>query len=206
MNLSPSDPLFWQKKYEAGDRPWDKGSPAPALLDFLSQQQIKGDVLVPGCGSGHDVRALAQQGASVIGMDFAPAAIAWASSFPFAGNEKYELANFLDLPTKWHARFDWIVEHTCFCAISPDRRPDYVQSCLRALRPGGKLLAIFYLKTGLPPDEGPPYSANLDEINTRFAPFFECEKSYVPSQFYPGRENSELLWLGRLRPVLPSDC
>jgi SAM-dependent methyltransferase len=54
---------------------------------------MTGRVLVPGCGSGHDVRAIAQKKtALVVGMDIAPSAIRTASAFPVEVNESYILA------------------------------------------------------------------------------------------------------------------
>ena len=52
--------MDWEERYESGDTPWEKGAPAPPLLEWLdSRGSIRGDVLVPGCGSGYDVRAIA---------------------------------------------------------------------------------------------------------------------------------------------------
>ncbi|MFM8766042.1 MAG: thiopurine S-methyltransferase, partial [Spartobacteria bacterium] len=47
----------WNTRYVAGDTPWDKGTAHPALVARLQNQPLKGSVLVPGCGAGHDVRA-----------------------------------------------------------------------------------------------------------------------------------------------------
>ena len=41
----------------------------------LRESQSRGQTLVPGCGSGHDVRKLAVQGAEVLRLDIAPAAV-----------------------------------------------------------------------------------------------------------------------------------
>ena len=48
-------------------------------------------------------------------------------------------------PPGFHGAFDWIIEHTCFCAIDPAMRPRYVQAAAALLKPGGRLFAIFYL-------------------------------------------------------------
>jgi hypothetical protein len=55
----------WNAAYEGGETPWDKGYASPPLIEFLNFQPISGRVLVPGCGAGHDVRALAAEGAEV---------------------------------------------------------------------------------------------------------------------------------------------
>jgi len=73
--------LEWQRRYEESDTPWDKGMPAPALVNFLRQQPISGRVLVPGCGRGHEVREIGRQPqTSVVGLDISPTAIAQAKN------------------------------------------------------------------------------------------------------------------------------
>ena len=73
----------WNAAYEGGDTPWDKGYASPPLIEFLKLQSISGRVLVPGCGAGHDVRALAAEGAEVVGLDIAPRGIIRRKLFQF---------------------------------------------------------------------------------------------------------------------------
>src|SRR5258708_19964101 len=65
----------WENRYQTGDMPWEKGAPSPGLVDFLSAHPNlpKGMVCVPGCGTGHDVRAWARAGFDTTGYDIAPA-------------------------------------------------------------------------------------------------------------------------------------
>ena len=73
----------WDKAYDIGETPWDKGYASPALNAFLESYPLTGSVLVPGCGTGHDVRLLAAQGTEVVGIDIAPSAIRKAKAFHF---------------------------------------------------------------------------------------------------------------------------
>ena len=193
-------PTDWELRYQANDTPWDKGLPHPELVDFLAQNPIKGRVLVPGCGPGHDVRALAAQGAEVLGIDIAPSAITLARSYPAVGNERYELANFFALPPEWHAAFDALWEHTCFCAIDPTLRPAYAQSAATAIKPGGLFLAMFYLNPEKDPGEdAPPYGVSEAELDRLFGGSFELLRAWVPRQTHPGREGREQVRLYRKR-------
>jgi 2-polyprenyl-3-methyl-5-hydroxy-6-metoxy-1,4-benzoquinol methylase len=80
--------IDWDARYVAGDTPWDKGAAHPALQARLKKLPIAGRVLVPGCGAGHDVRALAAGGAAfVLGLDVAPSALNLAQSYPKAGKK-----------------------------------------------------------------------------------------------------------------------
>src|SRR5689334_749848 len=72
---------FWEGHYQSGDMPWEKGEPSPGLVDFLAAHPAlpRGTVCVPGCGTGHDVRAWAGAGFHVFGCDIAPSAIRLAT-------------------------------------------------------------------------------------------------------------------------------
>ena len=194
-------PTDWESCYRAGETPWDKGAPAPPLLEWLEQpgHRLNGEVLVPGCGLGHDVRAIAATGqpAHVVGLDISPTALARACRLPLAGNESYVEADLFDLPPDLRGRFDWVCEHTCFCAIDPARRADYVQAVAGALRPGGQLLAIFYLRPWSggepsPPGGGPPFPTSPEELDRLFAGRFDLLEESVPTRAYRGREGREL--------------
>ena len=170
-----------------GDTPWDKGQHAPALDEILSRKGSEiwgnGTVLVPGCGTGHDVRRLARHGLSVLGVDLAPSAIARAEVHEAVGTESYELADFLDPEWSREKFFAAIWEHTCFCAISPSRRPDYAQACADLLEPGGDLVGVFFLTPNDPgeEDQGPPFNTSIAELDRHFAPWFERVDAWMPA-------------------------
>ena len=109
----------WEGSYGRGETPWDKGAPSPGLVAYLAENEVRGRVLVPGCGLGHDVRALARGGAEVEGLDISPTAVARAREFPPAGSEKYRHGDLFALERDLVGAFDWVWEHTCFCAIEP---------------------------------------------------------------------------------------
>ena len=197
---SISSPDYWQERYDSGEDRWDKGSAAPPLLEYLRTERVGGDVLVPGCGAGHDVRALARQGARVVGLDFARGAIDRARGYPAVGSELYIQGDFFSLPPGMEDRFDWVFEHTCFCAIEPARRSAYVDSCARALRDGGQLLAIFYLDPRSSHEEGPPFGVTKDELDHCFGGSFLLKSEHVPTKAYPGREGCELVRFYKRKP------
>ena len=187
---------FWESRYQTRDMPWEKGAPSPGLVDFLSAHPDlpKGKVCVPGCGTGHDVRAWASAGFPVAGFDIAPTAIQLASEATRAAGlvAEFHLANFLtDEPP---APFDWVFEHTLFCAIQPNQRDEYVSAVLRWLKPGAAYLAINYL---ISDQDGPPFGTTCDEILQRFSPHFELVQEWVPRS-YPNRTGLErMFWWKR---------
>jgi SAM-dependent methyltransferase len=193
MEFDPRD-LEWQRRYEEGDAPWDKGAPSPVLVDYLREKRIAGRVLVPGCGRGHDARALAARAeAFVVGLDLSDAAVAQAENLTPAAmtNLSFVAGDFFSLPNAMVGSFDWLVEHTCFCAIDPRQRADYVAAAAGALGAGGKMFGIFY------PDPrsetAPPFPVSRDELSALFDPHFTLLEEWVPKNSFPGRERRELV-------------
>ncbi|MGA8481523.1 MAG: methyltransferase domain-containing protein [Chthoniobacterales bacterium] len=196
----------WNELYRIGEMPWEKGAAAPPLLSWMARHSaLTGDVLVPGCGFGHDVRAIAMASpdARVVGLDVAPLALAQAKKYPQAGNESYICADLFRLPAKLVGAFDWIFEHTCFCVVLPAQRVDYVRAMATALRKSGQILAIFFLDPWdpgeAPPEGGPPFGVSTEELNELFLPEFQLLLEERPKISYPGREGREVLRLLRKR-------
>lgn len=187
---------YWETRYQTHDMPWEKGAPSPGLVDFLAThpELPRGTVGVPGCGTGHDVREWAQAGFKTFGFDIAPSGIRLATEKTAAAGltAQFQLADFLhDEPPM---QFDWLFEHTLFCAINPGERDDYVRAVLRWLQPGGQFLAVNYL---IPDTDGPPFGTTRDEQWQRFSPLFDLVEEWVPRS-YPNRTGLELmLWWRR---------
>ena len=190
----------WEERYQHGETPWDKGAAHPGLVEFLRHTPVRGTVFVPGCGLGYDVRALAATADEVVGLDLAPSAVRSAKAHPVVGGERYMLGDLFALPKKMQHAFDWVFEHTCFCAIPPERRADYAEAVASTLQPGGKLLALFYLNPDMAPDEsGPPFGTTKPELDTLFSPHFSLLAEWHPAATYPGREHRELFRLLALK-------
>lgn len=186
----------WENCYQTQDMPWEKGEPSPGLVDFLAAHPTlrTGCVLVPGCGTGHDARVWARAGFEVTGYDIAPSAVRLSQERTAAAGLRAEFisGDFLSAPAT--RQFDWLFEHTLFCAINPDRREDYLQAVLRWLKPGGDYLAINYL---IPDQDGPPFGTTRAELVDCFSPHFELRQEWVPRS-YPNRTGLELmLWWRR---------
>jgi SAM-dependent methyltransferase len=186
----------WESRYQTHDMPWEKGEASPGLVDFLAAHSHlpRGTVLVPGCGTGHDARAWAAAGFAVTGCDIAPSAIQLAEEKTAAAglSAKFILGDFLSDDAK--GPYDWIFEHTLFCAIDPARRGDYVSALVERLEADGNYLAVNYL---IPDTDGPPFGTTRAELMDRFSPHFDLQSEWVPRS-YPNRTGLELmLWWRR---------
>jgi methyl halide transferase len=185
----------WENRYQAGDMPWEKGYASPGLIDFLAAHRDlpRATVAVPGCGLGHDVRVWATEGFDAWGFDLAPSAVRLSFERTAADlKAKFVLLDFLSGEAP--QRFDWLFEHTLFCAIDPKRRDEYVQAVLRWLKPGGEFLAVHYM---IRAKEGPPFGTTQEELMERFLPHFKLRQGWVPRS-YSNRTGLELmLWWQR---------
>ena len=189
-------PTDWEALYQANDMPWEKGEPSPGLVDFLAAhpELPRGEVLAPGCGTGHDVRAWARAGFKAAGCDLAPSAIESSRQKTAAAGLEAEFfqADFLrDAPARL---FDWLFEHTLFCAIEPSERDLYVEAAVRWLKPEGNYLATYYL---IRDTDGPPFATTREEIFRRFSPHVTAVEEWTPRS-YPNRTGLELaVWWRR---------
>ena len=89
----------WEALYLANDTFWDHGEASPGLVDYLgaNPRLSPGQALVPGCGRGHDARALAKAGWSVTGLDIAPSSVPLAKRLAEEGGlpVDYRVGDFL---------------------------------------------------------------------------------------------------------------
>jgi cyclopropane fatty-acyl-phospholipid synthase-like methyltransferase len=191
---------YWEQRYQTKDMPWEKGEASPGLVDFLAAHPdlVKGTVCVPGCGTGHDVRAWARAGFQVFGYDIAPSAVRLAAQRTKAAglSARFEVVDFLRDPPPM--RFDWVFEHTLFCAIQLRERPEYVRAVLRWLKPRGQYLAVNYL---IPDKDGPPFGTTRTQLWRRFSPHFKLLEEWVPRS-YPNRKGLELMLWWQRKPAV----
>lgn len=188
----------WEELYLAGDMRWEKGAPSPGLVDFLAAHpdlDRGATVCVPGCGTGNDVRAWERAGFNAFGFDMAPTGIQMARKKTEAAGLKsrFEVADFLkdDPPMQ----FDWLFEHTLFCAIDPADRDRYVAAVLRWLKPGGLYLAVNYF---IPIESEPPFGTTREEQLQRFSKDFQLIEDWVPRS-YPNRVGLERMFWWRMK-------
>lgn len=194
------NPDYWEERYQSGTARWDLGQPAPAFVSLLdTDAPPPGRMAVLGSGRGHDALLFAARGFEVVGFDYAPSAVTEAT---IAAQKRHLNAQFLQrdifsLSRDFAQSFDYVLEHTCFCAIELAQRPAYVQLVRSLLRPQGELIALFWAHGRL---GGPPFGATVTEIHQLFIPAFEMLSFAPVPNSPPGREDEE--YLARLRVKL----
>lgn len=170
---------FWREKFRASDTPWDRGEVHPQLVRWIDESALtRCRILVPGCGSGHEVAHLAARGFDVTAIDYAPEAVRLTQArLANAGlNAKVEEADALTWQSD--APFDAIYEQTCLCALHPDQWTRYAAQLRNWVLPGGALCALFMQAQRLGAAEGfvegPPYHTDIHAARALF-----CEPDWI---------------------------
>lgn len=202
--LTVNDAAFWRNLYAQGGDRWELGRANPALEAHLARRpQPGGVVAVPGCGRGHDARLLARHGHRVLGFDFVAETIRLARDLAARDGVavRFEERDVFGLAAAYPAYFDGVWEYTCFCALDPRRRPEYVEVLAGILKPGGWLLACFFPMGDKP--GGPPFAVSEAEVRALLAPGFDLLETYVPATSPEARQGREWVVLARRRSGAP---
>lgn len=194
---------FWESKYNQGTTGWDIGQAAPPLVTLLNSPNapLPGKTVILGCGRGYDALLFASYGFEVIGVDFAPSAIVAAQSAAAKANLEVNFLqrNIFDLTTEFPGYFDYVIEHTCFCAIAPVLRNQYLDLVSSLLKPQGNLIGIFFTHNR---PGGPPFGSSPQEIRNLFSTKFEILNLEPVTNSVPARANEEHLGIFRRKKFL----
>ena len=200
--VSVDDPEYWEHRYQEGSTRWDLKQASPPLVSLLNLPSTPpvGRVAVLGCGRGYDALLFAAHGFEVIGFDFAHSPITDATALAQAtgSSAKFLQRDIFGLPVEFPNYFDYVVEHTCFCAIDPDKRSAYVQTVYSILKPRGELIGLFF--THQRPG-GPPFGVTVSQIQQYFETNFEILSLLSVTNSVPERLGEEHLGRFRSRTV-----
>ena len=177
MNVDTPD--FWQERYIDDNIPWDTKTTTPALIDSIDHSTRK-KIAILGCGYSKDSIFLSNKKHSVYSVDFASKPIEYLSKI----KNKYNIdtlkpinADIFNLPNMYPDFFDIVLEYTCFCAIMPSRRLEYVELVSKILNKNGQFIALFFpVNKREEQSDGPPFYVNLDETLSLFDDLFDITK------------------------------
>jgi thiopurine S-methyltransferase len=183
----PAEARFWDLRYGANFAPWDAGRVPGQLRAFVEAASRPRSVLVPGCGSGWDVRYLADRGWGVLGLDFSHEAIAAARPIlgPRVNHVRYGDV-FAHIP---EAPFEMVYERAFLCALPRRLWRDWGRRMAQLVETGGVLAGFFYFDGG---ERGPPFPMHApSELAELLGPAFErLEDAAVPDsiEVFRGKE------------------
>lgn len=161
VNDKPMDE--WDKCWEERVTPWDLGQVTPIVSHLVEQQGLipQGRVLVPGCGAGYDVLALASPNRYVTGIDISEKALKRAQELASsAPNPKYCEFVKADFFT-WSPveTFDLIFDYMFFVAIEPSMRSSWGKRVAELLKHDGELITLMFPISDH--EGGPPYAVSI---------------------------------------------
>jgi SAM-dependent methyltransferase len=153
------DPMY------EGTPPWDIGRPQPALVGV----EVESPVLDVGCGTGENALYLAARGHEVVGIDYAARAIekARAKAAERGVAVSFEVLDALELERLGRS-FATAIDSGVFHVFDDAQRARYVESLGRAVRPGGRYIALVFSELE-PTDWGGPRRVRRDELEAAFA-------------------------------------
>jgi len=188
--LTPNDAEYWNARYLRDSTPWDFGGVPSDLKTFLKKKGKGQKVLIPGCGSGYEIKAFAEAGYEVTAIDFAPFAVERARRMAGPGfAERIIQGDFFqyDFPGE---TFDVIYERAFVCALTPERRPAYRDRMAQLLKYRGLLIGYYYYNSPSLAD-GPPFGfawGSADELFSRYFLLVKDEPVNDSMPVFAGRE------------------
>jgi len=194
MNVNSADK--WEADYLHGGDGWDLGGPNPVFRTLLANRQLSpGRMLVVCAGRGHDAREFARHGYQVTAVDFSPSAAREMIRLAETSTPMEILQQDLfTLPQELNGTFDYVLEYTCYCAIDPKRRIEFVDLVTRLLRPGGIYISLAFPLTQQ--KGGPPFTVTVSELLHLFQERnFKLIEREQPFDSVPGRRGAEELLL-----------
>lgn len=214
VNTVDWDELYnGEAAYAPGNPGWNIGELQPELAALERQRRFRSPVLDSGCGIGVTALALAEKGYDVVGLDLSASAIGQAKQAAAARglDAKFGVAN-LAKTTGYENYFSTIIDGLVFHCLPEKLRGGYVESCARALRPGGSFFALVFSTDAFPPDAdfGPrPFTdTQLREVVSKYLVVDEIRPARawvnVPSMLPDGFEYRNVTIGSDGRAQLPS--
>jgi SAM-dependent methyltransferase len=194
MKQDSSRPEFWDSRYCDGVTPWDAAAVPAQLARFLDHQAPQ-RVLIPGCGSGYEVKAFAERGHDVLAIDFSEAAVAAARRVLGPLASRVRKADFFHFETE---PFGLVYERAFLCALPRRLWRQWAARLGELLRPGGVLAGFFYLDDN---QRGPPFGTSKVELAGLLTGFRLEEELAIPeSESIPVFKGKEV-WQVWKRPL-----
>ena len=163
----PLIPAFWDARFAQRFTPWDQGSVPGELADFVAQRGSD-RCLIPGCGVGHEVRAMVDAGWQVTAIDFSAEAVAAAQQQLGGLAQHVQQADFFAFAPP--APLDIIYERAFLCALPRAHWPAVAARWASLLPAGAELVGYFYFDTN---PNGPPFGIERTQLAALMQGAFE---------------------------------
>ena len=85
-----------------------------------------------------------------------------------------------------------MLEYTCYCAIDPNKRTNYIQLVNNLLKPSGKLVGILFPIDKKLDGNGPPFGVDINTTMTLFSKYFALVEKEIPALSIERRRGREV--------------
>jgi 2-polyprenyl-3-methyl-5-hydroxy-6-metoxy-1,4-benzoquinol methylase len=179
--------------------PWHREQPPPLLERAVAQRITRGRALDVGCGEGVYAAYLAQQGFSVVGLDFVPAALAAARTRAEQAGVEVELRECDVVDYEAPSAFDVVLDSGCLHHLPKGRLGAYRNRLDEWLAPGGDYVLVHFThRPRLRVPKGPRHMTR-DEAIAFFAPLElqAYDETHFDVPFPMGRMRAGVYWFSR---------
>lgn len=171
-----SSESYWSKRYEDEKIGWDLGVPSPPITNYVDQLKDSNcKILVPGAGNAYEVEYLFKKGfKNTYVMDISKIPLMnFQKRVPDFPKNQIIHTDFFD----YSEQFDMIIEQTFFCSFPPidNNREKYVQKMSELLKPGGKLIGVWFNFPFSGDYDKRPFGSTKEEYVRLFSVYFEIK-------------------------------
>jgi hypothetical protein len=191
----PLSPQFWDERFARDFTPWERGGVPLALRRFVANASRPQNVLIPGCGSAHELALMCEASWDAVAIDFSGEAVARARALAGSWADRIVQADFFAYEPP--RPLDLIYEQAFLCALPRARRPDVARRWAELLGQGGILAGYFFF--GETP-QGPPFGIARAELDALLAPAFECVADEAVEDSLPVFAGKERWMIWRTQP------
>ncbi len=184
---------YWTQRYQDENTGWDIGYPSTPLKEYIDQLEDKSIlILIPGAGNAYEAEYLWQKG-------FKDVHIMDISEFPLKQfrkrNPNFPKSQLIHADFFQHKTpYDLIIEQTFFCSFVPtdQKRNAYAQQMANLLKPGGKLVGVWFDFPLTSNMEKRPFGGDKELYLKYLTPYFETVTFERCYNSIPPREGNEL--------------
>jgi SAM-dependent methyltransferase len=156
----------WENCYLQGQTGWDRGDVSPNLMYWIEGGMLNPcRILIPGCGNGYEVLALAEKGFDVVAIDIAPTPIENLRRTLKARQLNAELIQTDFFTCGFEKSFDAIYEQTSLCTLHSYDWVRYEKCLYNWLQPKGQVFAQFMQTEN---ESGPPFHCEISTMTDLF--------------------------------------
>ena len=189
-----SSSQYWNQLYKSGETRWDLGKPTPIFDSWFNKIYKSQRICILGAGNGWDVLNLAKKGHTVTAVDFADVAVKNLknSSKRLGIPIKVHSLDIFDLILYYNNYFDIVLEYTCFCAIDPNRRQNYIKLVSDILKTNGRYIGLLFPINNPSDANGPPFNVDFFETVKLFSNYMKLIFHEDPLLSIPERIGREV--------------